>query len=138
VTDDLDDLGLSPAADLAVQTVAEIETTTDKLPSPAFVANAVGPEVLLVERREVGNGVAYEAAGCMCVHAEQERDKEVVSVPESLKRLLSDPMVGGGVDQEHAKQHDVAGDTTSLGVMDLESNLRSYLNALNVEEATVY
>jgi hypothetical protein len=138
VTDNLDNLGLSPTADLAVQTVAKIETATDKLPSPAFVANAVGPEVLLVKWGEVGNSVTDEAAGCMCVHAEQEWNEEVVSVPESLKRLLSDPVVGGGVDQEHAKQHDVAGDTTSLGVMDFESNLRSYLNALNVEEATVY
>jgi hypothetical protein len=71
------------------------------------------------------------------VHAEQERDEEVVSVPKGLERLLSDPVVRSGVDQEHAEQHDVSSDTTSFGVVDLKRNLRTDLHALNVEEATV-
>jgi hypothetical protein len=59
----------------------------------------------------------------------------VVSVPESLKGLLSDPVVSGRVDQQHAKQHDVSGNTSCFGVVNLESNLRTDLSALNVEEA---
>jgi hypothetical protein len=135
MTDDLDNLGLTPAADLTVETVKEVETATEELPSPTLITNAVSPEVLLVEWRPCGNGVSDEAAGCVCVHAEQEGNEQVVSVPESLERLLSDPVVGSGVDQEHAKQHDVSSNTTGFRVVNLKGNLRSDLYNFDVKEA---
>jgi hypothetical protein len=73
----------------------------------------------------------------MSVHAEQERHEQMVGVPESLKRLLSDPVVGSGVYQQHAEQHDVSSNATSLGVMDLQRNLRTHLSPLYVEEASI-
>jgi hypothetical protein len=135
MTNDLDNLGFAPAADFTVQTVAEVETTADKLPSPALVTNAVSPEVVLVEGRKGRRGVTNETARCVGVHSEQEWNKEVVGIPESLKRLLSNPVVGSRVNQQHAEQHDVSSDTTSFGVMNLEGNLWADLNTLNVEEA---
>lgn len=44
--------------------------------------------------------------------------------------------MGSGVDEQHAEQHNMTGDTTSFSIVDLKSNLRSYLDTLNVEEAT--
>jgi hypothetical protein len=98
VADNLDNLGLASAANLAVQAVHEVKTTADKLPSPAFVADAVGPEVVLVERRKGRSSVTDEAASGVGVHSKQKRNKEVVGVPKGLERLLSNPVVGSGVD----------------------------------------
>lgn len=98
----LNNLCLTSAADLTVQAVAEVETATDKLPSPSLVPDAVSPEVLLVEWRPRRSSVTDETAGSMCVHAEQERNEEVMRVPERLERLLSDAVVGSRVDEQHA------------------------------------
>jgi hypothetical protein len=130
-----DDLCLPPAANLTVQTIGEVQTTPYKLPSPAFVTNAVSPEVLIVERRERGGRVANKAVGSMSIHAQQEGNKEVMRVPECLKRLLSDPVMRGGVDEKHAQQHDMSGNTAGLSVVDLESNLWSDLGNLDIVEA---
>jgi hypothetical protein len=135
MTNDLDNLGFTPTADFTVETVDEVETAADKLPSPALVTNAVSPEVVLVEGRKVGHGVTNETARCVRVHSEQERNEKMMGVPESLKRLLSNPVVGSRVNQQHAEQHDVSSNTTSFGVMNLECDLRSDLNTLDVEEA---
>jgi signal transduction histidine kinase len=135
VTDDLDDLGLPPAANFTVQTVHEVQTTAYKLPSPALITDAVGPKVLLVERRVGRDRVAHEAVGSVRVHAKQERNEEVVGVPESLERLLSNSVMGRGVDEQHAKQHDMSSDATSFGVVNLQSNLGAHLGSLNIEEA---
>lgn len=39
------------------------------------------------------------------------------------------------VDQKHTKQHDMSSDSASFGVVNLQSQLRPNLNALNIEEA---
>lgn len=59
----------------------------------------------------------------------------MMGVPESLERLLSDPVVGSSIDQEHAQQHDVSRDSACFSVVNLKRDLRSHLNSLNVEEA---
>jgi hypothetical protein len=135
VAHDLDNLGLASAADLTVEAIAEVKTTAYKLPSPTLVTNAVSPEAFLVEWRERCSSVTNEAAGCVCVHAEQERNEEVVGVPKGLEGLLSDPVVRSGVDQQHAEQHDMSCNATSLGVMDLECDLWADLGTLDVEKA---
>jgi hypothetical protein len=101
VANDLDNLSLTPAADLSVKTVHKIQTTAEELPSPALVTNAVGPEVVVIERRKLWGCVTDEATSGVRVHAEQERDKQMVRVPEGLERLLSDPVMGRCVDQKH-------------------------------------
>jgi hypothetical protein len=45
--------------------------------------------------------------------------------------------VGGGVDQKHAKQHDVSSNATSFRVVNLEGDLRSDLALLDVVEAVI-
>lgn len=136
MTDDFNNLRLSPAADFTVETVDEVQTTADKLPSPTFVSDAVGPEVVVVEGRKRKCSITHETVGCMRVHAEKERNEQVVSVPEGLERLLSDPVMRCGIHEQHAKQHNMSGNATSLGVVNLEGNLGTNLGHLNVEETT--
>lgn len=71
----------------------------------------------------------------MGIHAQQEWDEEVVGIPESLKGLLANPVVGSRVHHEHAEKHDVTSYTTRLGVMNLNSQLRPDLCSLDIEEA---
>ena len=136
VADDLDDLCLAPAADLSVEAVEKIKATTDKLPSPTFVTDTMGPEVVMIERRKSRGSVTDEAASRVRVHAEKEWDKQVMCVPKRLERLLSDPVMSCGIDQEHTQQHDVSCDATSLCVVNLKSDLGSDLHTFNVEKAT--
>src|SRR3712207_4052153 len=70
VADDLDNLGLAPAANLSVETVEEVQTATDKLPSPTLVTDTMGPEVIVIKGRKVGDCVTDEAASRVGVHAE--------------------------------------------------------------------
>ena len=102
MSDNLDDLGLPARANLTVETIHEVQTTAEKFPSPSFVTDAVGPEVLSGEGRKWSSSITDEATSGVGVHAEQKGNEQVVSVPESLERLLSDPVVSGGVDQQHA------------------------------------
>lgn len=130
-----DDLRVSPRSDLSVQAFDEVKATSPELPTPTFVANAMSPEILCVKWREWLNGVANEASGCMGVESEHEWNEEMMSVPEGLKRLLTDLLVCGGVHEKHAKEHDMACDASSLCIVDLESGHLSNLRFLNVEEA---
>ena len=136
VTDNLDNLRLPPAADLAVETITQVETASHKLPSPTLITNAVSPEVLFVEWRERVYGVSDEAVGGVRVHTQQEGDEQMMGVPERLERLLSDPVVSGRIDEQHAEQHDVSSDTTGLSVMDFKRDFRSNLCYFDVVEAT--
>ena len=73
----------------------------------------------------------------MRIHAQQERDEQVVRIPEGLERLLPDPMVGRCVHEQHAQQHDVARDSSSLCIVDLNRGLRSNLVLLDIKEVDV-
>lgn len=46
-------------------------------------------------------------------------------------------MVSGGVHQQHAEQHDVSSDATSLGVVYLYRGFRPNLALLNIEEVDI-
>lgn len=135
MTDDTSNLGLTTGSNFTIQTLDEIDGTAEKLPSPALVTNAVLPENVTSERRHPICSVTDEATDGMRVHAQHEGDEQVVSVPESLERLLANPVVSGRVHQKHAEQHDVTRNATWLGVVDLESENRSNLRPLNIEEA---
>ena len=73
----------------------------------------------------------------MSVQCEEERDEEVVRVPEGLKGLLADPRMRCCVHHEHAEQHDVARDATGLGIVNLQGADGANLGPLNVEEVDV-
>ncbi len=69
MADNLYDLSLSPAANLSVETIEEIQTATDKLPSPTLVPDAVSPEVGLVKGGKGLGGITDEDASSVRVHA---------------------------------------------------------------------
>jgi hypothetical protein len=74
----------------------------------------------------------------VCVHAEQERNEEMVGVPEGFEGLLSDPVVSGRIHQKHEQKHHVSSNSTCFGVVDLECYLGSHLRSFNVEEAVIW
>lgn len=87
------------------------------------------------EGREGLDGVTNETSCGMGVHSEEERDEEVMSVPESLEGLLTNLGVCSRVHQKHAKKHDMSRDTTNFGIVDLKGCNLSDLSLLNVKEA---
>lgn len=72
----------------------------------------------------------------MSVEGEKERDEEVMSILEGLKRLLPYPDVRGSEHQEHTEQHDMTGYTSRLGVVYLYGRLWPDLITFNIEKAT--
>lgn len=92
------------------------------------------PEILSSEGGERLSGITDEAVGSMGVHAQQERNEQMMGVPESLERLLADLCVRSRVDQKHAEQHDVASNTTGLGIMDFKGNFGTDLGSLDIVE----
>jgi hypothetical protein len=95
----------------------------------------VVPELSSGEGREWLNSVTHETSCGMGVHSEEERNEQVMCVPESLKRLLTDLCVSSRVHEKHAQEHDMPRDATSFGVVDLNGCNFSDLSLLDVEEA---
>ena len=73
----------------------------------------------------------------MGVHAKKEGDEEVVGVPESLERLLSNLVMSSCVHEQHAQEHDMTGDSSRLSVVNLNGRNRANLGALDVEEVDI-
>lgn len=73
----------------------------------------------------------------MGIQPEEERDKEVMRIPERLERLLADLMVSSGIHQKHTQKHDVPSDTTGFSVVDLDGGNGTDLVPLNVEETAL-
>lgn len=73
----------------------------------------------------------------MGVEGKEERDEEMVSVPERFEGLLADARMGCGVHQHHAKEHDVAGDASRLSVMNLDGGNRTNLCDFDVVEVDI-
>ena len=73
----------------------------------------------------------------MRVQSQEEDNGEMMRVPERLKRLLTDTMMGGGVHQKHAEQHDVSGDTANLSVVDLDGSHGTNLSDLHIVKVDV-
>jgi hypothetical protein len=137
MTNDPDNLGLSSGSDFTINSLDKVKTTSPKLPSPSLVTNTMFPEVGLVEWRERHGGVTHETTGGVSVEAEHKWNEEMVSVPKCLERLLADLSMSGRVHQDHAQEHNVSSNSTSLGIMNLNSGDRSDLSFLDVEEAVV-
>ena len=83
--DDLDNLCLPAGAYLTVQTLDQINATTKQLPSPALITYAMIPEIGSSKWRMVFYGVAHETVGCVGIHAEQERNEQMMRVPERFE-----------------------------------------------------
>ena len=61
----------------------------------------------------------------------------MMGVPEGLKGLLPDPVMCCRVHEEHAQEHDVAGDASGLGVVYLYGCLGPDLRSFDVEKVDV-
>lgn len=137
VSDDSGDLGLTAGSDLTPETLDQVETTGPELPSPSQVTDAVGPELITSKRRDGLGSVSHEASHGMGVETKEKRDKKMVSVPESLKGLLTNTGVGGRVHEKHAEKHDMTGDTTSLDIVNLKGGNGSDLGQFDVVEVDI-
>lgn len=135
MTDDFEDLCRSARIYFTIYPLKKVETTSDKLPSPAFIPNAMVPKRLASERRVGERGVTHETLRGVGIKSQEERDKQVVCVPECLVRLLSNFNVGGCEHHQHTEQHDVPCDTSRLSIVYLNCALRPYLMPLNIEKA---
>jgi len=71
----------------------------------------------------------------MRVHGQHEDDIQLVRVPECFVGLLANLGVRGRDHEEHAEEHDVAGDAAGLRVENLYGGKRAKEGALDVEEA---
>lgn len=129
------DLGVLGRTNLTVQALAQVKTTGPQLPTPSLVTDAVLPENVASQWREWPSCVTHETANGVGVESEHERNEQVVCVPKRLEGLLADTVVGRGVHQQHAEQHDVSSNTTWLGVMNLDRSLGPNLRLLDVVEA---
>ena len=72
-------------------------------------------------------GVANKATSGVGIQADEKEERQVMSVPERLEALVTNLVVRGGVHEEHDEKHEVASDTTSLGVVDVKGRLRTNL-----------
>lgn len=63
MTDDFCDNCHSPGPDLPVNSLEEIQSSDDQLPSPPFIAKTMIPELFSCERRDRVGGVSDKASG---------------------------------------------------------------------------
>ena len=95
------------------------------------------PECFTGKRRKWLYSISHEAIGGVGVQSEHERDEQVMCIPERLEGLLAYPMMCRGVHKKHTHQHNMAGDASSLRIVDLYSGFRPDLVPLDVEEVDI-
>jgi hypothetical protein len=71
----------------------------------------------------------------MSIESKKKWDKQVVSVPEGLKGLLSNSCMGCCVHEQHAKQHHMTRNSTRLSVVNLNSLFWANLCLFHIEKA---
>lgn len=80
-----------------------------------------------IEWKDVGkvwvNGVSHEATGCMCVKTDHEEERKMVCIPEHLKALIANLVMGGSVHDKHDQKHEVTSNTPRLRIVNLLSGL---------------
>jgi hypothetical protein len=103
VSHDASDFSLAECTNLTIETLKQISSSREELPSPTEITDAVRPVIVTSEGRKAIGSVSDEASHGMGVQSQEERNEQMVSVPEGLKRLLADLVMGGRVHQEHAE-----------------------------------
>lgn len=139
MSDNLGDLGLPTSSDHAIDTFDEVDDTRSQGESPRLITDAVVPEGLASEWRNwlFGVGISHETPSRVSVQSKEEDEGQMMSVPEDFERLVTDFVVGGGVHQEHAQQHNMTSDTTGVRVVNLQSGERPGLKFLDIEEVDI-
>ena len=109
-----------PCPDFSPYPLTKIEDSGPDNKPPAKISKAVFCRIEGESCDVVGvDGVSDETASSVGVKGYHEEECEVVGIPEGLKALAADFMVGGGVHDKHDEQHEVTSDATSLFVMDI-------------------
>jgi hypothetical protein len=130
--------GGSSSSVFPIYTFTKVDDTWPDNEPPAEVTDTVA---CIVEREgwlEVRfDTIADEAASGMCVDTDHEEEREVMCIPESLEALVANLMVGGGVHEDHDKEHEMTSDTTWLFVVDILCTLLSDLSSLDVNKVDI-
>ena len=120
VNQDFGETGGTTSADLSIDALPKVDDTRPNSEPPALVAKAVIGSVkgkcLRVGRL---SGVANETPSCVRVETNHEEESKMMGVPESLKALVTNLVMGSAVHENHDEEHEVSGDTTGLGVVDV-------------------
>jgi len=114
----------SPCTIFSIHTLTKIDDSWPDCKSPAEVPQTVIGRIKWKGVGEVWvNRVSYEATSCMCVKADHEEECEVVCIPERLKALFSNLVMGGCVHDKHDQKHEVTSNATRLRIVYLLSGL---------------
>jgi hypothetical protein len=97
-----------------------------------LVSNAVVPEIGASERTIWLGGVTDEATCGMGIQSQDENERKVMRIPKRFERLLTNGCVRSGIHQEHAQQHHMSCDSTSLSIMNFESRHRASTDGLHI------
>lgn len=81
--------------------------------------------------------ISDETAGSMCEQADHKEKCKVMGIPKCFKTLLPDLEVSGGVHEQEYQEHKMAGDTTRLCIVNLQSGLLPNLGPFNIEKIDV-
>lgn len=128
VDQDLRETGCASGTNLTPDTFSEVDDSRPDGEPPALVAKTMLGAVEGEGSDVVGIGrVTDEATSGMGVEADHEEEREMVSVPEGLEALVSDFVVSGRVHEDHDEEHEVACDTASLSVVNIQRPLRTNL-----------
>lgn len=119
-------LGLPPSPDLPINALAEVQNARPDREPPTLIPKTMLGVIEGKSALEVRVGrVSNETARGVGVKGDHEEKREVVRVPEGLEALGSDFLMSSGVHNDHDEEHEVTGDTTGLGVVNLEGDLGS-------------
>lgn len=128
VDQNLGETSSASSSDLPPHSLTEVDDTRPNSETPTLVAQTM---FRVVEGERVGIGgvprITDEAASSMRVKTNHEKECEVVSVPKGFETLVANLVVGSGIHEDHNEEHEVSRDTASLGIMNIESNLRANL-----------
>ena len=124
--EDLGKLGRATGTDLPPDALEEVDNTGPDGETPGEVTKA---DLWVVEGEGLSEpwlrATANEASRGVCVEADHEEERQMMSIPERLKTLLTYFRMGGGVHEDHNEQHYMASNTSRLAVVDINRIFRT-------------
>jgi len=108
VDENLGKTGGSASTVFPVYTFTKVDDTWPDNEPPAEVTDAVTCRVEGERRDEIRfNTISDETPSRVRVDADHEEEREVMRIPESLEALVTNLIVGGGVHEDHDKEHEM-------------------------------
>jgi hypothetical protein len=117
-----------PGTILPVHPFSKVRNSRPDSEPPALIAKAV---LRRIERERADVvwicRITDETTSSVCVKADEEEERKVMSVPESFETLVAYLVVCSGIHENHDQEHKMTSDATRLCVMDLQCILRADL-----------